>query len=100
MTEKKRIQPGTPNVCPVCGEGVPRGALACPECGADHNSGWRKDAITYDGLELPDDDFSYEAFVKREFGSKAKRPGLNMAWWIIGILLLVAFLLMYFYASR
>ena len=100
MTEKKRIQPRTPGVCPVCGEEVPRGALACPECGADHNSGWREDAATYDGVELPDDDFNYDAFVKREFGSQAKPPGLKMVWWIAGILMLVAFLLMYFYAGR
>ena len=100
MTEKRRTPRRRPEICPVCGEEVPRGALACPECGADHNSGWREDAVTYDGLELPDDDFNYEAFVKREFGSQAKPPGLKMVWWIIGILLIVIFLLMYFYAGR
>src|SRR6266705_2569230 len=65
MTSKLR----TPKVCPVCGEDVPRTALACPECGADHTSGWREDAETYDAVDLPDEDFNYEEFVKQEFGS-------------------------------
>ena len=33
-----------PEICPVCAAEVPRSALACAECGADHNSGWREDA--------------------------------------------------------
>ena len=60
-------------MCPVCGEDVPRTALACPECGADHTSGWREDAETYDAVDLPDEDFNYEEFVKQEFGS-SRRP--------------------------
>ena len=61
MTRKLR----TPKVCPVCGEDVPRTALACPECGADHTSGWRENAETYDAVGLSDEDFSYEEFVKQ-----------------------------------
>ena len=99
MTEKKRIQLRTPEVCPVCGEKVPRGALACPECGADHSSGWREEAVTYDGLELPDDDFNYDDFVKQEFGSRAKPRGLKTIWWIVAIALIVAFVV-YFCAAR
>src|SRR5690242_15878048 len=100
MTERRRVQPRTPEVCPVCGTDVPPRALACPECGADHNSGWKENADTYDGVNLPDDDFNYDDFVNREFGSRAKPRGIKMAWWIIGILLLVALLLMYFYAAK
>ena len=100
MTEKKRIQPRTPGVCPVCGEEVPRGALACPECGADHNSGWREDADTYDGVDLPEHDFNYDDFVKREFGSRAKPAAIKPVWWITAILLIVAFIVIYFYAAR
>ena len=100
MTQKRRSGPSSPELCPVCKEEVPPGALACPECGADHNSGWREDADAYAGVDLPDDDFNYDDFVKREFGSRVKPPGLNMAWWIAGILLIVAFLLMYVYASK
>lgn len=42
-----------PTECPVCGTDVPRGARACPGCGADERSGWDEDAARYDGLDLP-----------------------------------------------
>jgi hypothetical protein len=99
MTDKKRIRPRTPKVCPVCGEEVPRGALACPKCGADHRSGWREDAGTYDGVDLPEHDFSYRDYVAKEFGSQAKPAGLKMIWWIVGIALIVAFVC-YFFAAH
>src|SRR5437762_9407061 len=99
MTNKKRLRPRTPEVCPVCGEEVRRDALACSQCGADHHSGWREDADTYDGVDLPDDDFNYDDFVKRELGSRAKPPGLKTIWWIVAIALIVAFVV-YFCAAR
>ena len=68
-----RSKPNAPQVCPVCGEDVPRVASACPECGADHNSGWREGAEAYDAVDLPDEDFNYEEFVKQEFGSPKTR---------------------------
>ena len=98
MTKKRRIQLRAPEVCPVCGEDVPPDALACPECGADHTSGWREDAATYDGLELPDDDFNYDAFVKRQFGFQVKPPGLKTIWWIVAIAIIVALVLYLFTA--
>ena len=64
MTQKRRTRPRMPELCPVCNEEVPAGALACPECGADHDSGWKVDAEVYDGVELPADDFNYKDFVK------------------------------------
>lgn len=100
MSDKRGTRRRTPGVCPVCGEDVPRGALACPECGADHNSGWREDADTYDGVDLPDDDFKHGDFVKQEFGSQAKPAGIKTVWWIAGIILIIAFLLIYFCAAR
>ncbi|HEV2715071.1 MAG TPA: zinc-ribbon domain-containing protein [Terriglobales bacterium] len=93
MTNKKRLRFRTPQVCPVCGEEVRRDALACSQCGADHNSGWREDADTYDGVDLPEHDFNYDDFVKQEFGSQAKPAGLKLIWWIVGIVLIVAFFL-------
>jgi uncharacterized membrane protein YvbJ len=95
MTSKLR----TPKICPVCGEDVPRTALACPECGADHNSGWREDAETYDAVDLPDEDFNYEKFVKQEFGS-SRRPVIKTVWWITAILLVAVFIAIYFYAAH
>ena len=99
MAKNKRIQLKTPEVCPVCGEDVPSGALACPECGADHNSGWRKDA-EYDALDLPDEDFNYDEFVRREFESSLKPAGMKTIWWITAILIIVASVTLYFFASR
>jgi hypothetical protein len=87
-------RPRTPEVCPACGEDVPPRALACPECGADHNSGWKTDAT--DGLDLPDDDFDYNEFVKEEFGGGAGKSRLHPVWWITAIVLLAAILLAYF----
>ncbi len=76
----------TPEVCPVCGEDVPPRALACPECGADHNSGWK---LGIDTGDLPDEEFDYEEFVKEEFGSRLRPRGIKPVWWITGILLLI-----------
>lgn len=84
-------RPRTPEVCPVCGEDVPPRARACPECGADHNSGWRLDADAA-GLDLPDEEFDYDEFVAREFGDGGRPPGIKPIWWITAIVLLVAML--------
>ncbi len=65
------MKPSTPDICPVCGAAVPRAALACPECGADENAGWNEAGAVYDGLDLPDEDFKYDAYVRREFGDAA-----------------------------
>ena len=100
MTTKKSKNPTPPEVCPSCGEDVPRDALACTECGADHNSGWREDVDTYDAVDLPDEGFNYEEFVKREFGSSLKPAAIKPVWWITAILLIVAFIVIYFYAAR
>lgn len=90
----------TPAVCPVCDQEVPRGALACPECGADHNSGWREDAETYEGLDLPDEDFNYGQFVREEFGSSIKPTGIRTIWWLTAILIIIATMALYLLASR
>ncbi len=98
MKANNRKRQPTPEICPVCGEEVARGALACPECGADHNSGWREDAEVHDALDLADDEFDYDAFVQDEFGSRPKPAGVKTIWWITAIALLVAFGALYFYS--
>ena len=95
MTSKLRA----PRVCPVCSEDVPRAALACPACGADHTSGWREDAETYDAVDLPGQDFNYEEFVKQEFGS-SRRPPIKAVWWLTAILLVAALFAIYFFAAH
>jgi uncharacterized membrane protein YvbJ len=91
------MKPQPPEVCPVCGEDVPRGVLACPECGADHKSGWKEAGDVYDGLDLPGDEFDYDNFVQQEFGSRSR---LKAVWWITAVLLLIFLVAIYFRASH
>jgi len=80
------------DVCPVCGAEIPPKAKACPACGADEETGWSEAAGTQ-GLDLPDENFDYEDFVKREFGGGKKSPiprGIHWFWWVVGILVLTA----------
>ena len=74
-----------PTECPVCGETVPRGARACPGCGADERSGWNEAGTRYDGLDLPAD-----AYDDEQEHAPASRPGLNKAWLVVTILVLIA----------
>ncbi|SKB03470.1 hypothetical protein SAMN02745166_03817 [Prosthecobacter debontii] len=81
-----------PGQCPSCGEWVPRKALACDCCGACAKSGWKASADVYDGLDLPDEDFDYNEFVEREFGSETslKTTSRETLWrWVAAILLAV-----------
>jgi hypothetical protein len=84
-----------PEICPTCGAEVPRQAKACPECGADENTGWADGAqqATAADLGLPDEDFDYEAFTQRAFGPAQSKPhGLHWIWWLAGIAVLAAIL--------
>jgi hypothetical protein len=81
-----------PEVCPCCGAEVPPDAKACPECGADEETGWSEESRAA-GLDLPDENFDYEDFVKRELGGGKKNPmphGIHWFWWVVAILSLVA----------
>ena len=81
-----------PEICPNCGAEVPRKARACPECGADEATGWSEEARA-SGLDLPDENFDYDDFVKREFGDKSPVPrGIHWFWWVIALLVVAAFL--------
>jgi hypothetical protein len=83
----------SPEVCPICGAEVPPNSRACPECGADDETGWSEEART-DGLDLPDENFDYEEFVKREFhgGKGLKQRGIHWFWWVIAVLVLIVIL--------
>jgi uncharacterized membrane protein YvbJ len=100
MARKKPTKPEAPEACPVCGEDVPRDALACPECGADHNSGWRQESNVYDAVDLPDESFNYDEFIRTEFGSAAKPSAIKTFWWIAGIIVIIVLVVIYFHAAN
>ena len=86
-----------PDTCSHCGSTIPQDASACPECGADEDTGWEDDYSS--DLGLPDKDFDYAEFVEREFG-KTDNPnvvpqGLHWFWWFVGIGLIAALVLMW-----
>jgi hypothetical protein len=84
-----------PAICPHCGVRVPARAKACPECGADEATGW-SEAARENGLDLPDDNFDYEEFTKREFGGASAIPrGLHWFWWLVCVLLVAGLLLLW-----
>lgn len=84
-----------PEICPNCGAEIPPRARACSECGSDEKTGWSEGART-GGLDLPDENFSYDEFVQREFGGESQKPrGLSWFWWLVALLLLATFLLAY-----
>lgn len=78
--------------CGVCGAEVPDKALACPDCGADERTGLYGNEDPFAELALPatDEDFSYEEFMRREFGKSPRPHGLPWIWWVTGLLLLGA----------
>ena len=81
-----------PEICPHCGALVPRQARACPACGSDEETGW-SDRAAAQRLDLPDDEFNYDEFVKEEFGtgqSGRLRPrGIGWLWWVVEVVLVV-----------
>ncbi|HEU6447060.1 MAG TPA: zinc ribbon domain-containing protein [Verrucomicrobiae bacterium] len=83
-----------PEVCPNCGADVPRNAKACPECGSDEKTGWSDEAHA-SGLDLPDDNFNYDEFVKKEFGRETKPHGIGWFWWIVAVVIILFFVFLF-----
>ena len=73
-----------PDECAQCGAAIPRGARACPNCGADERTGWRETSI-YDGLDLPDD--AADETRLRQPGRRVN--GIAWYWWCVGIAVVV-----------
>jgi hypothetical protein len=85
----------SPEVCPNCGAEVPPNAKACPECGADEQTGWSQEA-EQGGLDLPEEKFDYDDYVKREFGSGSGiTGGVKWWWWLVAAGLVVALLVLW-----
>lgn len=81
-----------PAECANCGAAIPRGARACPECGADERTGWRdSETSIYDGLDLPDeawrDDDAPPGPAPRRRRVDRDVNGLPWYWWSVGIAL-------------
>ena len=89
------MNPPPPEECANCGAAIPRGAKACPECGADERTGWREtEGSIYDGLDMPSEAFEDEP-------PKRNRPvqrvnGVPWYWWLVGVALVVALLVTWF----
>ena len=82
----------TPEICPNCGAEVPAKARACPECGADEQTGWSEKA-KYDQLGIPDESFNYEEFVREEFEggrSNSNSRNFHYVWLFFAVLLILA----------
>lgn len=74
---------------------VPERARACPECGADEQTGWSEEAEAQ-RLGLPDDKFDYDEYVKEEFGGnrpaeQARPRGISWLWWAVALGLAILF---------
>ncbi len=83
-----------PGDCPNCNADVPARAKACPSCGATADAGWNEPGGD-EGLDLPDsDDFDYDSYVEREFGSgQLKRADrTRWLWPAVALVLVLAFL--------
>ena len=92
-------------ICPTCDSEVRVGG-ECPGCtpvkkprrkkvaAVSRKKSWEQDEA-YDGLDLPGEDFDYDAFIAEEFSSKPhRRIGIKLYWWITALVLLVALVFM------
>jgi hypothetical protein len=82
-----------PDECANCGAAIPRGAKACPECGADERTGWR-DNDAYDGLDIEGAGFSVNE-TPDETPRRSARDvnGIAWYWWCVGVGLIVMLVL-------
>jgi hypothetical protein len=81
-------------LCPGCDKEVRVGS-PCPHCNRKKKparekvrDSWKQDRAT-DGLDLPDNDFDYDSFVRSEFGTAPhNRLGIKWYWYLAALLLL------------
>lgn len=77
-------------LCPHCHAEIKANAKACPECGSDENTGWAKEADSWDFEEA-----DYEHAHQREFGedSHGKKTESNWGIALVAITLLVIWII-------
>src|SRR5271154_2252961 len=91
-----RRRPEPPDECSQCGTEIPRGALACPECGADENTGWDTNPW------LPDADIDVPDYLTESYDPEGAPPIFDRqvwtrrGWWIaaVVVVLLMSFVLL------
>jgi hypothetical protein len=81
-----------PEECANCGATIPRGAKACPECGADERTGWRETDV-YDDLDLPDEVWTDGDRPPVPIAARRRTQGRGVNgvpwyWWCVGIALI------------
>jgi RNA polymerase subunit RPABC4/transcription elongation factor Spt4 len=77
-----------PEECANCGAAIPRTAKACPECGADEQTGWRERSV-YDDLDLPESAWADESTPStKRAPTPARVNGVPWYWWLVGAILL------------
>jgi len=92
--------------CPQCGAEISPNARSCARCGARKEGAEWLGAERYDGVDLGEDEFDYEDFVRREFGKGGDRNWFSRLtpkerfWWTVAVVLLVAFVLAYAVSPR
>jgi hypothetical protein len=88
--------------CPSCNHEVSVG-IPCPICSSKNKQipaapkSWKQDKHV-EGLDLPDEDFDYDDFVKKEFGrSPHNKIGIKWYWYVVAILIVLYIVLRGFY---
>ena len=88
--------------CPTCNHEATVG-IPCPNCAPKkkqvkaQTKSWHQDKHV-EGLDLPDEDFDYNDFVKREFGrSPHHKIGIKWYWFVVAILLVLYIVLRRFH---
>ena len=81
--------------CRNCGADLHPNSQSCPACGQPR-SGRSPGPGKRDSAEFEsDDDFDYDDFIQREFGSSARPYGIRPVWWVTGIVLILALALFF-----
>jgi len=92
--------PSNEFLCPGCGVAISPNARSCV-CGAKCEGSTWLASEAYDGLDLGEDDFDYDDFIRREFGKHGKGGNWftrmspkERFWWFTAVILLAAFVAM------
>lgn len=82
--------------CPTCGKVLSPNARSCGACRAEHDGTEWLAPEAYDGLHFGEDEFNYDAFVRREFGAGdgggnwfTRLTPQERFWWVVAVVLLV-----------